>query len=160
MKEDLATHCPIARSLLCVGDAWSILILRDAFLGLTRFDQFRKSLGIAPTMLTSRLADLTEQGLLEKRRYMDRPPRDEYLLTAAGRDFLPVLTMLSAWGAQHRGGGAMTRYVDAETGRDIIPVAIDRETGAQIGTRPITMIPGHDAAGRAEGPASPAPHAP
>lgn len=147
MKEDLAAHCPIARSLLCVGDAWSVLILRDAFLGLTRFDEFRKSLGIAPTMLTSRLAALTEEGLLEKRRYMERPPRDEYVLTAAGRDFLPVLIMLNAWGTQHRGGGAMTRYVDAETGRDIVPIAVDLETGARIGTRPITTIDG--ASGRA-----------
>jgi DNA-binding HxlR family transcriptional regulator len=61
--------CPISRSLSVAGDAWSILILRDAHAGLTRFDQFRKSMGIAPTMLTRRLATLTEEGLLEKRRY-------------------------------------------------------------------------------------------
>lgn len=61
--------CPIARSLAFAGDAWSLLILRDAHAGLTRFDQFRKSLGIAPTMLTRRLATLTEEGLLEKRSY-------------------------------------------------------------------------------------------
>nr|WP_240756168.1 helix-turn-helix domain-containing protein [Pandoraea sp. XY-2] len=90
--------CPIARSLGVAGDAWSILILRDAHAGLTRFDQFRKSLGIAPTMLTRRLATLTEEGLLEKRRYSEHPPREEYLLTAAGRDFLPVLFMIGAWG--------------------------------------------------------------
>lgn len=150
MKEDLAAHCPIARSLLCVGDAWSILILRDAFLGLTRFDEFRKSLGIAPTMLTSRLATLTGEGLLEKRRYMERPPRDEYVLTAAGRDFLPVLIMLNAWGTQHRGGGDMTRYIDAETGRDIVPIAVDLETGARIGTRPITTIDGASGAQRTD----------
>lgn len=140
MRDDLAAHCPIARSLLCVGDAWSVLLLRDAFLGLTRFDQFRKSLGIAPTMLTSRLTALTEEGLLHKRRYMDRPPRDEYVLTPAGQDFLPVLVMLGAWGAKHRGGGDMTRYVDTATGREIVPVAVDLDTGAQIGTRPIRML--------------------
>ena len=71
--------CPIARSLACVSDAWSILILRDASAGLTRFDQFRKSLSIAPTILTRRLATLTEEGLLEKRRYSERPPREEYV---------------------------------------------------------------------------------
>ena len=142
MKEDLATHCPIARGLLCVGDAWSMLLLRDAFMGLTRFDQFRKSLGIAPTMLTARLAALTDEGLLEKRRYMERPPRDEYVLTPAGQDFLPVLVMLGAWGKQHRSGGDLTRYVDAETGREIVPIAVDLETGAKIGTRPITRIDG------------------
>ena len=142
MKDDLAAHCPIARSLLCVGDSWSILILRDAFLGLTRFDQFRKSLGIAPTMLTSRLATLTAEGLLEKRRYMERPPRDEYVLTPAGQDFLPVLIMLGAWGSKHRGGGDLTRYVDAETGKAVVPIAVDLESGARIGTRPIRMIDG------------------
>lgn len=142
MKDDLSAHCPIARSLVCVGDSWSILILRDAFLGLTRFDQFRKSLGIAPTMLTSRLATLTAEGLLEKRRYMERPPRDEYVLTPAGRDFLPVLIMLNAWGTKHRGDGDLTRYVDAETGKAIVPIAVDLETGARIGTRPIRTIDG------------------
>jgi DNA-binding HxlR family transcriptional regulator len=142
MKGDLAAHCPIARSLVCVGDSWSILILRDAFMGLTRFDQFRKSLGIAPTMLTSRLADLTAAGLLDKRRYMERPPRDEYLLTAAGQDFLPVLVMLAAWGAKHRGGGNLTRYVDEATGKEIVPIAVDLQTGARIGTRPLRMIGG------------------
>jgi DNA-binding HxlR family transcriptional regulator len=102
--------CPIARSLAFAGDAWSILILRDAHAGLTRFDQFRKSLGIAPTILTRRLATLTEEGLLEKRRYSEHPPREEYLLTAAGRDFLPVLFMIGAWGRQYRGGGKLVRF--------------------------------------------------
>ena len=127
--------CPIARSLACMGDAWSMLILRDASFGLTRFDQFRTSLGIAPSILTKRLAALTEEGLLEKRRYSERPPRDEYVLTDAGRDFLPVLTMIGAWGRRHRGTG-MTRFIDAETGKDVEPVAIDAVTGARIGTRP------------------------
>ncbi len=86
------------RSLALVGDAWSMLILRDAHAGLTRFDEFRKSLGIAPTILTRRLSALTEDGLLEKRRYSERPPRDEYVLSAAGLDFLPVLFAIGAWG--------------------------------------------------------------
>jgi DNA-binding HxlR family transcriptional regulator len=132
--------CPIARSVDFLGDAWSMLILRDAFTGLTRFDQFRKSLGIAPTILTKRLATLTEEGLLEKRLYSERPPREEYLLTEAGRDFLPVLFMFGEWGRKHRGGGKLTRFVDAETGKEIKPVAVDEVTGAQLGTRPIRMI--------------------
>lgn len=132
--------CPIARSLAVAGDAWSILILRDAHAGLTRFDQFRKSLGIAPTMLTRRLAALTEEGLLEKRRYSEHPPREEYLLTAAGRDFLPVLFMIGAWGRQYRGGGKLTRFLDAETGKEIKAVAVDEGTGAKIGTRPMRMV--------------------
>jgi DNA-binding HxlR family transcriptional regulator len=132
--------CPVARSLTVAGDAWSILILRDAHAGLTRFDQFRKSIGIAPTILTRRLAMLTEEGLLEKRLYSERPPREEYLLTAAGRDFLPVLFMIGAWGRQYRGGGKLVRFLDAETGTEIKAVAVDEVTGAKIGTRPIRIV--------------------
>jgi DNA-binding HxlR family transcriptional regulator len=132
--------CPIARGLACVGDAWSTLILRDAHAGLTRFDQFRKSLGIAPTILTGRLAALTEEGLLEKRRYSERPPRDEYVLTVAGRDFLPVLFMIGAWGRKYRGKGKMTRFLDAEKGTEIEAAAVDAVTGAKLGTRPIRIV--------------------
>lgn len=138
--ENTCDPCPIARSLAFLGDSWSMLILRDAHAGLKRFDQFRKSLGIAPTMLTRRLATLTEEGLLEKRRYSEHPPREEYLLTAAGRDFLPVLFMIGAWGRQHRGGGKLVRFLDAETGTEIKAVAIDEGTGAKIGTRPIQIV--------------------
>jgi DNA-binding HxlR family transcriptional regulator len=139
MKKLLDQPCPIARTLTLVGDAWSMLIMRDANAGLTRFDEFRKSLGIAPTMLTGRLSALTDEGLLEKRRYSDRPPRDEYVLTEAGRDFLPVLFAIGAWGRKHRGGGKVTRFFDAEAGTEIDPVTIDRVTGAPVGTRPIRI---------------------
>jgi len=139
-KKSSPNICPIARTLTFLGDAWTILILRDANSGITRFDQFRKSLGIAPTMLTKRLEMLTEEKLLEKRRYSEHPPRDEYVLTEAGRDYLPVLFMIGAWGRKHRGGGKLLRFVDGETGTDIKPVAIDAVTGAEIGTRPIRML--------------------
>jgi len=132
--------CPIARSLACVGDAWSMLILRDASAGLTRFDQFRKSLCIAPTILTRRLAVLTKEGLLEKQRYSERPPRDEYVLTAAGRDFLPVLVMIGAWGRKYRGKGRLTRLIDEVTGKEIQPVVVDVVSGKKLGTRPIRVI--------------------
>ncbi|BBF83945.1 transcriptional regulator, HxlR family [Aquitalea magnusonii] len=116
------------------------MILRDAHSGLTRFDQFRKSLAIAPTILTRRLAMLTEEGLLEKRRYSEHPPREEYLLTEAGRDFLPVLFIIGAWGRKYRGGGKLVQFFDAETGTEIKAVAIDEVTGAKIGTRPIRKV--------------------
>ena len=93
--------CPIARSLEHVGEWWSMLILRDAFAGVTRFDDFQTNLGIAPNMLARRLAALVEGGLLERRRYQERPPRDEYVLTARGRDFKPVLAALVAFGKRH-----------------------------------------------------------
>jgi DNA-binding HxlR family transcriptional regulator len=131
--------CPIARSLAFAGDAWCILILRDAHAGISRFDQFRKNLGIAPTMLTRRLAMLTDEGLLEKHLYSEHPPREEYLLTSAGRDFLPVLFSIGAWGRKYRGGGQLTRFFDAELGTEIEAITIDEVTGAKIGSRPIRV---------------------
>src|SRR5690348_8494726 len=109
--------CPIARGLERVGEWWSILILRDAFAGMTRFDEFQKSLGIAPNMLTRRLNALVEAGLLVRRRYSEHPPRDEYLLTDRGRDFRPVLLAMLAWGNRHFAPeGASIQVVDARTG--------------------------------------------
>ncbi|MEO8673678.1 MAG: helix-turn-helix domain-containing protein [Tahibacter sp.] len=139
-KNSLMFGCPVARGLESVGDAWSILILRDLHSGLTRFDQFRKNLGIAPTMLAKRLGALTDAGLLEKRIYSERPPREEYLLTAAGRDFLPVLLMIGAW-AQRNCGENLARYIDDQTGIEIEPVGIDAVTGAKLGSRPMRMSP-------------------
>ena len=137
-KNSFFVGCPVARGLESVGDTWSILILRDAHAGVTRFDQFRKNLGIAPTMLTKRLGALTEAGLLEKRVYSERPPRDEYVLTEAGRDFLPVLLMIGAW-AQRNCSENLARYIDDETGLEIEPIAIDAVTGAKLGSRPMRM---------------------
>ena len=123
-------QCPIARSLERVGEWWSILILRDAFLGLSRFDEFAESLGIAPNMLTRRLKGLVESGLLEKRRYQDRPPRFEYVLTERGRDFRPVLWTLLSWGNRHFAPeGASVQIIDAHSGEVAEPVLVDRRSG-------------------------------
>jgi DNA-binding HxlR family transcriptional regulator len=126
-------RCPIARSLEHVGDWWNILILRDAFRGVTRFDGFRESLGVAPNILTRRLKGLVESGLLERRRYSERPPRDEYILTPRGRDFRPVLLGLLTWGNQHfPPDGGRTQIVDTLTGEPADPVLVDRKTGRPI----------------------------
>jgi len=128
-----AMPCPIARSLERVGEWWSILILRDAFQGLTRFDQFQKSLDIAPNMLARRLTSLVEAGLVERRRYSERPPRDEYVLTGRGRDFRPVILALYAWGNKHFAPeGASVVLVDARTGKPAEPVLVDRPTGRAL----------------------------
>ena len=122
-------ECPIARSLERVGEWWNILILRDAFRGATRFDQFEKSLGIAPNILTRRLAALVETGMLEKRRYSEKPPRYEYVLTERGLDFRPVLWSLLAWGNRHFAPeGPSLLIVDAETGAPADPVLMDALT--------------------------------
>jgi DNA-binding HxlR family transcriptional regulator len=125
--------CPVARTLERVGDAWSLMILRDALHGLTRFDQFRKSLGVAPNILTDRLAKLVEVGILEKRRYSERPPRDEYVLTPMGQDFCPVLLAIMAFGNRHFAKeGVASQLVDAETGAAVEPVLVDANTGRRL----------------------------
>ncbi|MGA7438931.1 MAG: helix-turn-helix domain-containing protein [Luteibacter sp.] len=124
--------CPISRALALVGDAWSALILRDASLGKTQFDQFRTSLGIAPNILSRRLKALTEAGVLETRRYSERPPRDEYILTPAGVDFLPILAAMGDWGRRHNGAGKLSQLVNPETGLKVEPLVIDRVTGKPL----------------------------
>jgi DNA-binding HxlR family transcriptional regulator len=132
-KDFGAMQCPIARSLERVGEWWSILILRDAFAGLTRFDQFQKSLEIAPNMLTRRLNSLVDAGLLEKRRYSERPPRYEYLATERGRDFRPIVIALYAWGNKHFAPeGATIVLVDNATGQPADPVLVDRPSGRVV----------------------------
>ena len=134
--------CPIARSLERVGEWWSILILRDAFRGLTRFDQFQKSLDIAPNMLTRRLNALVESGLLERRAYCEHPPRYEYVLTDRGRDFRPVLWALLAWGNRHFAPeGPSVVVVDTETGEQADPVLIDRRTGTVMAEPRFRSVP-------------------
>ena len=136
-------QCPIARSLERVGEWWSILILRDALNGLSRFDQFQKSLDIAPNMLTRRLNGLVESGLLERRRYSERPPRDEYVLTERGRDFRPVLLALLAWGNRHFAPeGASVVVVDRASGAQADPVLVDRHTGRPLDARDFTTAAG------------------
>ena len=145
-------QCPIARSLERVGEWWSILILRDASLGLTRFDQFQKSLGIAPNMLTRRLNTLVEAGLLERRRYSDRPPRDEYVLTQAGRDFRPVLWALLAWGNKHFAPeGPSVVIVDSKTGAEADPMLVDRISGRPLDPADFRSAPGPAASARPGG---------
>jgi DNA-binding HxlR family transcriptional regulator len=132
--------CPIGRALALVGDAWSMLVLRDAGFGLTRFEQFRVSLGIAPNILARRLKALTEAGLLERSSYSEKPPREAYLITQAGRDFMPVLQAIGAWGRRHNGGGALSHVVDEETGLMVEPVVIDGVNGAPLGTRKMRLV--------------------
>ncbi len=136
-------QCPIARSLERVGEWWSILILRDAFHGLTRFDQFQKSLDIAPNILTRRLNALVASGLLERRRYSERPARYEYLLTARGRDFRPVLLSLLTWGNKHFAPeGPSVVIVDTKTGKPVDAVLIDRASGEPIAAPRFRTAPG------------------
>jgi DNA-binding HxlR family transcriptional regulator len=126
-------QCPIARSLERVGEWWSILILRDASHGLTRFDEFQNSLGIASNMLARRLQSLVEGGLLERRRYQENPPRYEYVLTERGRDFRQVLYALLAWGNRHLAPeGPSVVVVEGASGAVADPVIVDRVSGRSL----------------------------
>ncbi|MDF3838885.1 helix-turn-helix domain-containing protein [Cupriavidus basilensis] len=125
--------CPIARSLARVGEPWNILILREAFYGLSRFDEFQKQLGIAPNMLARRLDSLVRDGLLARRQYCDRPPRWEYLLTTRGREFRPVMLALLAWGNRHFAPeGESIQLVDRHTGATVTPLLVDAANGNPI----------------------------
>lgn len=142
-SERLPTQCPVGRTLERVGDHWTLLILRDAAQGLTRFDQFEKSLGVAPNILTKRLAGLVQNGLLEKRAYIQRPPRYEYLLTELGRDFGPVLTAMLAFGNRHFAAeGVAGQLVDRETGLAAEPIVVDRISGKPITPERFAYAPG------------------
>ena len=90
--------CSMARTLGTVGEQWSLLIMRDAFLGVRRFEDFQAHLGIARNILSDRLGKLVEHGILLRRPYSERPPRHEYRLTSKGLDLFPVLFSLQHWG--------------------------------------------------------------
>ncbi|WP_422771217.1 winged helix-turn-helix transcriptional regulator [Plantactinospora sp. WMMC1484] len=126
-------ECPLSSALGHVGEWWTLLILHDAFDGYTRFDQFQANLNISSSILTSRLKRLTENGLLERRRYQTRPDRYEYLLTDLGRSLRPVVVTLAAWGnARLRPEERSMILVDRATGAEADPVVVDRLTGRRL----------------------------
>jgi len=90
--------CSIARTVDLVGDGWTSLVLREAFYGTTRFDDFERVLGIGRNVLSERLRRLVDEGLLERKAYQQNPPRYDYVLTAKGREFFPILAAMMAWG--------------------------------------------------------------
>ncbi|WP_395305607.1 winged helix-turn-helix transcriptional regulator [Enterobacter sp. ECC-019] len=145
MKNEPLFHapCPIARSLGRIGDSWSIMILRDAFAGFTRFDEFQKSSNVAPNILSRRLKALVDDGLLEKICYSSTPPRYEYLLTQSGRDFRMVLLALAEWGNRNFAPeGRQMQLVESETQRHVEPILVDKATGEEIIPDKYTMVPG------------------
>ena len=93
--------CSIARTLEVVGERWTLLILRDAFLGIRRFDDFQQRLEVSRSVLTGRLAELVDAGLLRREPYQERPTRYDYLLTEKALELWPALVALGGWGAKH-----------------------------------------------------------
>lgn len=126
--------CAVALALEEVGEWWSLLIIRDALQGSTRFEQFRSSLRISPTTLARRLKELVDSGLLIKVPSTLKAGTEEYRVTDKSRDLSPVLVTLFAWGRKY--GGRRRKWgidlIDRKTGRLVVPVLIDRNTGLPI----------------------------
>ena len=136
------TPCSIARSLAIVGDRWTILILRNAFLRTRRFDDFQAQLSITRHLLANRLAKLVKLGVMSKVQYQDKPARYEYLLTEMGRDWFSVQLALVAWGDKWLAGdkGPPVEYMHRSCGKKFTPVVACSECGEPINPREVTPL--------------------
>lgn len=138
-------RCSLAGALEQVGEWWTLLIVRDAGLGLSRFDEFQRSLGIAPNTLTARLKGLVDAGVLTRVRYQQRPPRDAYRLTKKGRDLLPAVMALIQWGDRwdaHGAAGAPVAFVQRDTGEPVRIAVVDARTGEPVDPEDVAVVPG------------------
>ena len=126
--------CSIAQCLEVVGDSWTLLIVRDAFSGITRFDEFQERLGIPRNTLRDRLAKLVESGVLAKEPYSQHPARFEYLLTDRGRDLWPVLSAMRQWGDRHGAEDRPTvRNLHTACGSPVETVVVCRTCDTPVG---------------------------
>jgi DNA-binding HxlR family transcriptional regulator len=129
--------CSIAQTLEVVGEWWTLLILRDAFQGVRRFEEFQRDLGIARNVLSDRLNRLVDNGILERRPYQTQPPRSEYRLTDKGLELYPVLISLMRWGDRWASGSAGPPMVLTHKACDHegLPVLACGHCGAEVGAR-------------------------
>ncbi len=133
--------CSLARTLSVVGDRWTLLVLRECFLGVRRFDEFEKRLGVTRHVLAERLKKLVEAGVLNKQAYQQRPLREEYRLTEKGHDLYPAVLALVSWGDQHMSGaeGAPIRHVHKACGHEVRGVLVCSECGEPLTAREMTL---------------------
>jgi DNA-binding HxlR family transcriptional regulator len=136
--------CSIAGALEVVGERWSLLIVRDVFLGLRRFDQIQANLGIARNVLQARLGKLIDQGVLERAPYQERPRRYEYRLTDKGLDLWPVVVSLMQWGDHHTppAGGPAVVLEHRGCGGRVDEHRICESCGARLSARDSRALPG------------------
>jgi DNA-binding HxlR family transcriptional regulator len=129
--------CPIARATDLIGDWWTPLVLREAFAGKRRFEDFQRALEMPRAVLAKRLERLVAEGLMTKQPYAERPPRYEYRLTEKGRAFWDVLAAMWRWGSDWLwdAKGPPVVLVDHESGREVRPVVVDEHTGARLDVR-------------------------
>jgi DNA-binding HxlR family transcriptional regulator len=131
--------CGVARALEIVGERWTLLIVRDAFLGRRRFDEFQQSLGIARNVLTDRLNTLVDEGVFERVRYSERPERHEYRLTAKGRELLVAVTALRQWGERHT--GAKRRLLRRRSDGHSVVAALVPAGTESLRARDVELVP-------------------
>jgi DNA-binding HxlR family transcriptional regulator len=142
-KSFAGMHCSVAQCLEVVGEWWSMLIIRDAFLGVRRFDQFQQRLGISRNILDQRLTRLVGHGVLKKQRYSEHPPRYEYRLTQKGRDLWPVLTAMRQWGdAYSAPDGPPVEVLHEGCGQISIAVMTCSACGERIGPHDVRPVAG------------------
>jgi DNA-binding HxlR family transcriptional regulator len=142
-------NCSIAQTLEVVGEWWSMLILRDSFLGITRFDDFQERLGISRNILTDRLEHLVKRGVLVRVPYQEHPVRHDYRLTDKGRDLWLVLTAMRQWGDRWEAPDGAPVVVDHRAcGHETTAVATCSACGEPIGVRDVVARPGPGAAAR------------
>ena len=140
--------CSVAQCLEVVGEWWSLLILRDVFLGVTRFDELQERLGISRNILNQRLGRLVEAGVLTKVRYSEHPPRYDYRLTEKGRDLWPVLTTMRQWGDRYAApGGPPLQLVHDGCGEVSEAVMVCSVCGESLGARNVRAAAGPGAVG-------------
>jgi DNA-binding HxlR family transcriptional regulator len=143
--DDLAAEpCSVARTVAVIGDRWTLLVLRDCFLGVRRFEAFQARLGISRTIVAARLKLLVDEGVLAKLPYQDRPLRHEYRLTDKGLDLHPIVMSLVAWGDRHYGGeaGAPLLHRHKACGCDFHPVMTCSECHEPVGARDVEVRAG------------------
>lgn len=129
-------NCGVAQTLNVVGDAWTLLVLREVFAGVTRFDALQRNLGIASNVLAARLRHLEDEGILERHAFREKPPRVEYAATEKGKELYPVLVALKRWGDRWKLGGkrrSAYRYVHVPCGAEANSILVCAHCGEPVG---------------------------
>jgi DNA-binding HxlR family transcriptional regulator len=144
--------CPVARGLSVVGDRWTMLVLRDCFFGIRRFEQFQQRLGITRHVLADRLRKLESAGVLRREPYQQRPLRQEYRLTEKGKALYPILVLLIDWANAHVPAKTppSIRLLSRTTGEPIEPVLVHAATGERITHRSVRALASSGKSAKAE----------
>jgi DNA-binding HxlR family transcriptional regulator len=143
LGKDYATQeCSIARALEVIGERWTLLVIRDALYGVRRYNDFLVHLGIPRAVLAARLQALTAEGILEKRRYQESPPRDEYVLTDRGIELWPTLRSLGVWGRVHFSETRLRFFQHADCGTELGSYGECPACGIVVPVEDVLLAPG------------------